>query len=124
METLRVEAVEASSGPGSQQSLNDPLIPASSSSATNTRPSKDKPMWLKSPMTKVRGRSAHKVGRSSQCSRANSNWFWWEIAAAISSILVIVGLVAILHAYNGHAAPSWPYGITVSTFIKPDFTRH
>lgn len=110
MKTLQLEAVEASSGPGFQPRLNVPMIPTSWSSYTNPCPSKDKPKWLKCSMTKVRG------CRSSQHSKANSNWFWWAIAAAITSIFIIAALVAILCVYNGHAAPPWLYGIIISNF--------
>lgn len=41
-----------------------------------------------------------------------------EIASAITSIFAIAALIAILCVYNGHAAPSWLYGITVSNFIS------
>lgn len=111
MKTLQLEAVEASSGPGFQPRLNVPMILTSSSSShTNPCPSKYKPKWLKSSMTIVRG------CRSSQHSKANSNWFWWAIAAGITSIFIIAALVAILCVYNGHAAPPLLCGIIISNF--------
>jgi hypothetical protein len=117
METRRVEREEAFSGSSPQQCVAVPLISASPSSSTNT--SKAKSMLLQTSVTKDNGRRSHDVGRSSSLSRASSDWFWWEIVAAISSIVVIVARVAVLYVYSDRATPSWPYGITVSTLLKP-----
>jgi anti-sigma-K factor RskA len=119
METSRLEGEEASSSLSTQQSVKVPLMLASSSSSTNA--SKEKPLLLNSSMKKFQDRSSHKLSRSSQFSRANSNGFWWEILAAFSSVVVVVALMAILYAYNNRPPPLWAYGITVSISIQLGF---
>lgn len=96
------------------QSLQTPLLTAFPSSPLNT--GKEKSALLNVDAARKNSCHSPKISKSSTFSNLNSNWFWWEIVAAISSIAIVVALVAILCVYNGRATPSWPYGITVSYF--------
>lgn len=125
METVRFDVEEEPSGSESQPSVSVPLI--SVYQLSSTYPSKEnleKTVLLGTSITKTEGSSSPRAPRSCQLSRANSNWFLWEITAALSSIVLIVALIVVPYIYNDRAAPSWPYGVTVSTLIKSDCFRH
>lgn len=50
-------------------------------------------------------------------SKVNDYWVW-EIASCIGSVIALAAVIGVLLEYNGEALPDWPYGITINSVLS------
>lgn len=53
----------------------------------------------------------------------NRSDFWgagwtWEIVSCVIAAGSLVGIIVVLHQFDGRATPDWPYGITLNALIS------
>lgn len=50
-------------------------------------------------------------------SKINDYWVW-ESASCIISLIALAAIVAVLLEYDGKSIPDWPYGITINSVLS------
>ena len=46
------------------------------------------------------------------------DWWLWELAGIISSLIVTMAIIVMLLKYDGRPLPSWPYSITLNAMVS------